>query len=505
MVGLSPIAACALLASTIVVPASGNGLTRGDLVGRAYDAILDARVEQFDALLSSTCGPAPAEACRVLRAAGLWWQILQDWDNKSQDARLLQLANEAIAAADAWAKREPKSAEAWFYLGAAYGVRLQWRGLRGDRLSAARDGKRVKDMLERALSLEPGLDDASFGVGLYHYYADIMPTVLKFLRWLLLMPGGDREQGLREMMRTHDRGEVLRGEADFQIHQIYLWYENRPERALEILADLRKRYPHNPIFVRLAAEAQDVYSHDTAASLSAYRELAALGDRGQVGFAALAAAQGRLGAAQQYLALQEGDRTIELARQVVAARPAAPYGAVARAQLLIAQAEDSLGHREAALAAYRAAIAAAPADDPIGIRRTARAGLGRIPEARRAEARRLSLEGWRLLERGQLDQAATALGRSVEINPAESVARYRFGKLLAARGENLKAMAEFERVLAARPAAPGPTLAAACFEAGRLSDAAGNRARALELYRRATSTHGATAETREAAAAAMVK
>jgi len=256
MASLAHLAVSALLVSAIVGSAPGNGLTRGDLVGRAYDAILDARTERFDTLLAETCGPAPAEACRVLRAAGLWWQILQDWDDKSQDARLLQLANEAVSAAEAWTKREPTKAEAWFYLGAAYGVRLQWRGLRGDRLSAARDGKRVKDMLERALTLERRLDDASFGVGLYHYYADIMPAVMKFLRWLLLMPGGDREQGLREMMRTHDRGEVLRGEADFQLHQIYLWYENRPDRALEILAELRARYPHNPIFVRLAAEAR---------------------------------------------------------------------------------------------------------------------------------------------------------------------------------------------------------------------------------------------------------
>ena len=53
-----------------------------------------------------------------------------------------------------------------------------------------------------ALALEPQLDDAWFGIGLYHYYADVAPAALKLLRMLLLLPGGDRNQGLAEMLRT---------------------------------------------------------------------------------------------------------------------------------------------------------------------------------------------------------------------------------------------------------------------------------------------------------------
>ena len=47
-------------------------------------------------------------------------------------------------------------AEAWFYLGAAYGARVQWRVLREQRLAAARDGKRIKESLERALGARSG-------------------------------------------------------------------------------------------------------------------------------------------------------------------------------------------------------------------------------------------------------------------------------------------------------------------------------------------------------------
>ena len=46
-------------------------------------------------------------------------------------------------------------------------------------LGAARDGKRIKDSLERALALDPRLQEAYFGIGLYHYYADVAPTAAK--------------------------------------------------------------------------------------------------------------------------------------------------------------------------------------------------------------------------------------------------------------------------------------------------------------------------------------
>ena len=60
-----------------------------------------------------------------------------------------------VSETESWTAQEPTRAEAWFYAGAAYGVRVQWRALRGERLAAARDGKRIKDVLERALALDP--------------------------------------------------------------------------------------------------------------------------------------------------------------------------------------------------------------------------------------------------------------------------------------------------------------------------------------------------------------
>src|SRR5688572_16655642 len=146
------------------------GLTGVPALSTAYDAIFDARFEDVPALIARTCSArpndaaAPREACELLDAVAIWWQIQLDPYNRTRDARFTTEVDSAIKAATAWTVREPNRAEAWFYLGCAYGAKAQWRALRGERLAAARDGKRIKESLERALALDPKMSDAYFGL-----------------------------------------------------------------------------------------------------------------------------------------------------------------------------------------------------------------------------------------------------------------------------------------------------------------------------------------------------
>jgi tetratricopeptide (TPR) repeat protein len=252
---------------------AGAALTEAPRLAAVYDAILAARFDGVDAQLKQTCPPAPAEACAALAAVSLWWQILLEPESRHLDARLNDRAAAAVAAGAAWTKREPQRPEAWFYYAGAYAPLVQWRVLRGERLAAAREGKKIKDALERTLALDPGLDDAYFGIGAYHYYAAVAPAAARMLRWLLFLPGGDRVKGLQEMLRARERGVLLRGEADYQLHLVYLWYERNPARSLELLEALDARYPTNPLFRQRIAEVQDEYFHDRRASEAAWQTL----------------------------------------------------------------------------------------------------------------------------------------------------------------------------------------------------------------------------------------
>jgi len=268
MTGAAAAAAVLLVSATAVA-----ALTHADKVASVYDLILDARFDEAAARLKETCPPAPAAACKDLAAVALWWRIQIDPKAPGLDEALTRAGGDAIAAAEQWTKQEPNRGEAWFYLAAAYTPLVNLRILRGERLAAARSGRRIKEALERALQLDPSLDDAYFGIGLYHYYADVAPAYARLIRVLLLLPGGDRVKGLQEMLRARQRGAILHGEGDFQIHLIYLWHEHRPKDAIALLESLDARYPFNPLFLERLADAQATYLRDRNASAAAWSRL----------------------------------------------------------------------------------------------------------------------------------------------------------------------------------------------------------------------------------------
>jgi hypothetical protein len=311
-----------------------RGITAAPTVARAYDSILNADFEGLAAALPSTCPPAPPVACLGLEALTIWWQIQLDPESRRLDAAFLAKANAAIAEAERMTKTEPDRAEAWFYLGAAYGVRAQFRVHRVERMAAARDGKRIKESLERALALDPGMHDAQFGIGMYRYYAAVAPAFLRFLRFLFLLPGGDREGGLRQLEHAATSGQLVRGEAQYQIHVLYLWYERKWREALVIVRDLQNRYPRNPLFRQVEAEILDVYFHDAGASLAASEHLLSLARSGSVNRPDLAATVARLNIAKQSIALQQRDRAAGVLDQLIAEQPIAPSTAIARARAL---------------------------------------------------------------------------------------------------------------------------------------------------------------------------
>ena len=472
---------------------------------RAYEFILEARFDQVDAELRRACGPAPPEACNVLEATALWWRIQIDPESRALDAAFTASVERAIRTTEAWTARAPQDAEAWFYLGGAYGARVQWRVLRGEKLAAARDGKQIKEAMERAVALEHGLDDAYFGLGMYKYYADIAPAAARFLRFLLLLPGGDRKEGLREMLRARSRGRLLQGEADFQLHIIYLWYERQTRRAIELLAGLQARYPGNPLYLAQIAGIQDAYEHDIIASLETWRTLLAAAREQRANNAQLAEVQARLGAARMLEALHLTDDALEHLKVVTALKPQAPYSSLALAFLRLGEAHDRLGARAAAVAAYKSAIAAVPPLDPHDVRGQAGERIRRAPDPRHAEAYRLSLDGWRRLEKHDLPGATTALERALTLNPQDPVARYRLGRVLQARREDAAALAQFNLSIRNDGTCPAPILGNAHLEAARLHERLGQTDEALSGYRIASTLFGAGTDTRAAAARALAR
>ena len=499
---------CLVLGAGCAAPASAADLRGGEALARVYDAILDARFADAESQLTRAClpaGPAPPEACDVLAATATWWRILVDPESRALDARFAAEVERAIRSTEAWAARDPQNAEAHFYAGGAYAARVQWRVLRDEKLAAARDGKRIKQALERAIALDPDLDDAYFGIGLYQYYADVAPAAAKILRFLLMLPGGDKTEGLARMRRARAKGQLLRGEADFQLQILYLWYEKRADLAIGLLQALHDRYPGNPIFPAQLADVQDRYLHDISASLATWRGLLAAARDGRINEVEVAETQARLGIAKQLEALHQTDYALEQLRAVLADRPTRPAGALAAAYLALGEGEDRLGHRDAALAAYRLAMQTAPSPDPRGLRQLASERMRRAPDAKRADAYRLSLEALRKLEKSDETGAEALLTQSLRLNPKDPVTHFRYGRALAARKQDEPALAAFESAIRGARDAPGPIAASAYYEAARIHERLGRTDHAIAYYRTATTWFGGAIDTRNAATRALTR
>jgi tetratricopeptide (TPR) repeat protein len=495
------VAACLLAAATAVAaqPAVPRPLTGGEALARAYDAAIDADFEEAMRRRDAACPPAPTPACLLLDALITWWRIQLDPDDPAHDEVFERSVNDAIHAAERWTASTPSSAEAWFYLGAGHGARAQWKALRGDRLGAAREGRIIKQALERALRLEPRLDDARFGLGLYRYYAGTAPRILRMLRWLLLLPGGDRAGGLTLIERSHRAGGLVSSEAAFQLHQIYLWYEGRFADARALVADLSTRYPHSPLFPQIIATIDDVYLNDPAESRRGWEALRALAREGRLHASHVAEARALVALASHLDRLHESDAGIALLDAALAL-PALPYGLEAQAYLQRGRMFDRLGDRARARADYARAVEAIPPGDPGGIGAAAAIAPRDALAPARARAYRLALEGWRALERGDAALAWTRLDAAWTLDPLNPVTRYRRARVLLARGDAGAAFTEFDHVLTMRPLAPAAIRLAASLDAAVLAERFEQPARAYALYLQASRVDGADRRLRDHAA-----
>src|SRR5262249_645832 len=148
-----------------------------------------------------------------------------------------------------------------------------------------------------------------------------------------LLPGGSRQQGLSEMLQARERGVLLGGEADYQLHWLYLWYERRPDQALELLRRLDARFPSNPLFLQRIAEVERDSFHDHRASAGAWQLLLDRALAGQVNSAPVAEIRARLGLGAELVELSDVDRAVEHLTNAIARRPSAPYEAEAVAEL----------------------------------------------------------------------------------------------------------------------------------------------------------------------------
>ena len=176
----------------------------------------------------------------------------------------------ARAEGDAKAMEASAPAEANYYRGAAEGFRARGLAARRHFIRALPDAAASLRHLKAALALDPELEDARLGLGMYHYFAARMPPAAKPFARLLTGEPGDRDKGLSELWTVANSSGAARMEARAVLSMILSKNDEADWAGAEkLLAELMTRYPRNPVYrLRRVYVAERREEWDKAAALA---------------------------------------------------------------------------------------------------------------------------------------------------------------------------------------------------------------------------------------------
>jgi len=221
----------------------------------------------------------------LFEADATWWKIylttgdLVDPDvfdvarssTSPYDAHFEDAVNAAIRKANTRVHARQDGARNYLYEGMAYGLKVRFYGLRDNDLPTARAGKKMRALLLTALKMDPTLEDAYLGIGSYNYFVDTLPTIVKMLKFLIGLPGGDRELGLEQLRRAADKGDLVREEATFYLAKDFSRSsEAEFGKSLELFQQLAREYPDNMLWTLLVGSLEIRLGHTQGEDL--YRE-----------------------------------------------------------------------------------------------------------------------------------------------------------------------------------------------------------------------------------------
>jgi tetratricopeptide (TPR) repeat protein len=232
-------------------------------IGMMMDGDLDRAIEVFRQIEQKD---PESPLGYMLEADANWWKIyyysanlidpdvfdVAKMEATPYDSHFEDLDNVAIRKAEARIRLHQELARSYLYDGYAYALRGRMDGLHDRDLATARAGKKMRSHLLRTLELDPSLVDADLGIGIYNYFVDTLPGIVKFLSMFIMLPGGSRTEGLQQLHLCAEKGELGRPEAKFYLAKDYSRSsEKQYEKSQRLFGELQQEFPHNPLWPML--------------------------------------------------------------------------------------------------------------------------------------------------------------------------------------------------------------------------------------------------------------
>jgi len=143
--------------------------------------------------------------------------------------------------------REPENRNALFATSLQHGLRADYLALIEKRnLASLREIKDGRALAERLIAMDPNFGDAYLAIGVENYLLSLKPAPV---RWVLRAGGAEtsKDRGIDNLNRTAEHGHYLLPYARVLLAVAAL-RDHNVSRAKEILQDLTKEFPKNPLY-----------------------------------------------------------------------------------------------------------------------------------------------------------------------------------------------------------------------------------------------------------------
>ena len=230
----------------------------------AYDMKFDEAIATFDELIQKD--PNDAQGYFLKAACYLWmYGINMNDETLGEKVKAFSLLTADVA--KQILKKDENNIDALYYMGVSYGNIARYFGMTKNYLNGYWYAKKAKNCLLEVLEKDPENYDVYIGLGLYHYYADVMPKFIKVLSFLLGIEG-DREKGIKELRLAIAKSDFTRTEAMYYLADLLLYYEKNYEDASVLFEELVKKYPNNILLgLNLGQSYHGLQKHDQAVEI----------------------------------------------------------------------------------------------------------------------------------------------------------------------------------------------------------------------------------------------
>jgi hypothetical protein len=175
--------------------------------------------------------------------------------------QFMRAINDAQSRATAVLATRPQDHDALFAMCMTQGLTTDYMALIEKRqIKSLSSAKTSNKYAQELLRIDPKFYDAYLTTGITEYMVGSLPF---FIRWFVRFDNvqGSKEQGIRNLQIVAERGHYLRPFAKILLGIAYM-REKKPQKTAQLLAELTRDYPANPLLRKELDKVQALLAGD---------------------------------------------------------------------------------------------------------------------------------------------------------------------------------------------------------------------------------------------------